>query len=138
MQEILDHSSDSHGRNSLLATYIHFQACVPQPESRNYGPPLVQRPLSIPPQRKHSQRSSSHPDVHANLQPDSNVPNVDAEVSSVLRGVERKASFRGDPLAAAAAASARQSQRKLLHEEIALLWAMANSSARDAVFSNAW
>ncbi|KZR95844.1 Dedicator of cytokinesis protein, partial [Daphnia magna] len=28
--EILDHLNDPHGRNSLLATYVHFQACVPQ------------------------------------------------------------------------------------------------------------
>ena len=127
----MDQSNDHHGRNSLLATYIHYQACVPQ-ESRAYGP-ILQRPLSIPPQRKHS-RSTSQPEVHVNLD---TLSTCDIEVSSsILRspgtgGMERSPSFRADHRLA-------HHQKKLLHEEIALLWAMASNSARDAVFSNAW
>jgi len=126
LQEILDHLNDQHGRNGLLSTYIHFQACVPQ-ESRSYGP-VLQRPMSVPPQRKHS-RSTSQPEVHANLE----TLALDAEVNGALRGMERAGSLRGvDPNAS------RMTQRKYLHEEISLLWTICNSSSRDAVFSNSW
>lgn len=94
-------------------------------------------------QRKHS-RSISQPDVHGdNLA-------LDVDISGCLRGIERANSLRtaiGDPSAAilaqvAAAAphqtAARIAHRKLLHEEIALLWTMAAGSAKDVVFSNAW
>ena len=120
----MDHSNDQHGRNNLLATYVYFQACVPQ-ESRAYGP-MLQRPLSIPPQRKH--RSTSHPDAHANLES----LGLDAEISGVLRSAERAGTPRGvqDP--------GSRLQKKCLHEEIALLWTMSNSAARDVLFSNAW
>ena len=97
-----------HGRNGLLATYLQFQACVPQ-ENRCYGP-VVQRPMSIPPQRKHN-RSASHPEV-----------NVD-----VIDAVDMMAG----PGPAAAGG-------KLLHEEIALLWTISNTSSRDVIYSNSW
>ena len=79
-------------------------------------------------QRKHS-RSTSQPEVHANLE----TLALDAEVNGALRGMERAGSLRGvDPNAS------RMAQRKYLHEEISLLWTICNSSSRDAVFSNSW
>jgi hypothetical protein len=127
-QEILDHLNDLHGRNSLLATYVHFQACVPQ-ESRAYGP-AQHRPLSIPPQRKQHRRTSQ-PEVHLNAD---NL-GLDAEINSCLKGAERNSNSRGG---VESPATSRASLRKLLHEEIALLWAMSTNTSRDAVFSNAW
>ncbi|XP_046442972.1 dedicator of cytokinesis protein 7-like isoform X3 [Daphnia pulex] len=126
--EILDHLNDLHGRNSLLATYVHFQACVPQ-ESRAYGP-AQHRPLSIPPQRKQHRRTSQ-PEVHLNAD---NL-GLDAEINSCLKGAERNSNSRGG---VESPTTSRPSLRKLLHEEIALLWAMSTNTSRDAVFSNAW
>ena len=125
-QEILDHLNDHHGRNNLLATYVHFQACVPQ-EGRVYGTTL-HRPLSVPPQRKQN-RSTSQPEVHAETL------GLDAEINSCLKGVDRASSVRGG---VESPTSARHSQRKLLHEEIALLWAMSINTSREVIFSNAW
>jgi hypothetical protein len=127
-QEILDHLNDLHGRNSLLATYVHFQACVPQ-ENRVYGP-TQHRSLSIPPQRKHNRRTSQ-PEVHLNA----DNMGLDTEINSCLKGAERISSVRGG---VESPTTARPSQRKLLHEEIALLWAMSTNTSRDVVFSNAW
>ena len=122
----MDQSNDSHGRNGLLATYIQFQACVPQ-ENRSYGP-VLQRPLSVPPQRKHG---------HPLLEPSVDSVGKEAlEIIGGLRAMGRGAA--GTPSLADPGPSARIGQRKLLHEEIALLWAMSNSSSRDVVFSNSW
>lgn len=55
-QEILEHLNDAHGRNSLLATYVHYQACIPPEQHAAVGVPV--RPLSMPPQRKLGRRSS--------------------------------------------------------------------------------
>lgn len=101
---------------------------MPQ-ENRNYGP-VLQRPLSIPPQRKHG-RSASHPDV--------NVEHLGAETDvngGGYRTTERTGSAQRGVLDAAAAS--RQNQRKLLHEELALLWTISNTSSRDVVYSNSW
>lgn len=123
----MDHLNDQHGRNSLLSTYVHFQACVPQ-EGRVYGP-AAHRPQSMPPQRKHN-RSTSQSEVHLNVE---NL-GLDAEISSCLKGVDRASSVRGVD----SSQSTRVNQSKLLHEEIALLWAMSTNAFRDVVFSNAW
>lgn len=121
--------NDHHGRNSLLATYLHFQACVPQ-EGRGYGPGS-HRPQSMPPQRKHN-RSTSQSEAHSNVE----TMGLDAEISSCLsKGIDRTSSIRvGTDLSA----PTRPGQNKLLHEEIALLWAMPTNTSRDVIFSNAW
>lgn len=112
----------------MLATYVHFQACVPQ-ENRVCCPPQ-HRPLSLPPQRKHNRRISQ-PEVHLNVE---NV-GLDAEINSCLKGVDRANNVKsGNDFTS----TAWPSQRKLLHEEIGLLWAMSTNASRDVVFSNAW
>jgi len=55
------------------------------------------------------------------------------EIIGGLRGMGR-----GVAATAGLTDPALNSRRKLLHEEIALLWTMSNSSSRDAVFSNSW
>ena len=60
---------------------------------------------------------------------------LDAEINSCLKGSERTSSSRGG---VESPTTSRPNQRKLLHEEIALLWAMSTNTSRDGVFSNAW
>lgn len=98
-------------------------------EGRVYGP-TANRPLSVPPQRKHN-KTTSQPDVHSNVEN----AGFDAEINNCLKATERTTGLRAG---VELPASTRASQRKLLHEEIALLWAMSTSASRDVVFSNAW
>ncbi|KZS01689.1 putative Dedicator of cytokinesis protein, partial [Daphnia magna] len=92
--------------------------------------PPQHRPLSLPPQRKHNRRISQ-PEVHLNVE---NV-GLDAEINSCLKGVDRANNVKsGNDFTS----TAWPSQRKLLHEEIGLLWAMSTNASRDVVFSNAW
>ena len=123
----LDHLNDHHGRNNLLATYVHFQALVLQ-EDRLFGTTL-HRPLSVPPQRK-CNRSKSQPEVHAEtLEKYAN--------NSCLKGANRSNSVRGDGVESPSLA--RHSQRKLLHEEIVSLWvAMHQETPLNLIFPNAW
>ncbi|KAK7862685.1 hypothetical protein R5R35_000927 [Gryllus longicercus] len=133
---------DQNGRHSLLTTYITFQCSLPHPfgnQPSGYSPPqspsgFAPRPLSLPPQRnRHLSRSSSNPDVHAQMADEEEV-NVGSS-----RGLDRTSSVRNGPgQDNFMYISANSPPLKIVHEELALQWVVSNGSARDHAIANSW
>ncbi|XP_076269946.1 dedicator of cytokinesis isoform X1 [Rhynchophorus ferrugineus] len=106
---------DHHGRNALLATYIHFQCNLPHPLSQGNqgslhweGGPLI--------------RSNSNPDLEvSHYQP---------------RGLDRASSMRvpsNEPISPTFTTCPR-----IVHQELAYQWTITSGRNKDLAMQNAW
>ncbi|XP_068130412.1 dedicator of cytokinesis protein 6 isoform X7 [Hyperolius riggenbachi] len=155
----LETSQDQHGRNGLLASYLHYAFHLPSdmPAQLNMslantsGPPAVHsatlsratgRPSSLNLTRCRS-ISNSNPDL-------TSTPGTadDEEVQRIMggKGIDRSHSWVNSAYCPGGPKSVqRRNQpssntelRQLLHEELALQWVVSASPVREAALSQAW
>ncbi|XP_074640781.1 dedicator of cytokinesis protein 7-like [Tubulanus polymorphus] len=139
---LLDEKNDCHNRNNILISYIQYCAILPIPDmsSTPTSPCMVASPsperfatigrpstLAIP---RQFQRSNSDPDLS-----NSNPGSPETDYSGYIAKADRSGSMRQthDPLYIP-----KIHGKKLVHEEIALLWVMSNGTARQLSLENAW
>ncbi|KAH1008877.1 hypothetical protein HUJ05_009380 [Dendroctonus ponderosae] len=110
--------SDQHGRNSLLATYVHYQCNLPHPVSNGArGAPLWDSGSLLV-------RSNSNPDLEvSHYQP---------------RGLDRAASMRVPPNDAVSPTLANYSCPRIVHQELAYQWTITSGRNKDLAMQNAW
>ncbi|KAM3925869.1 dedicator of cytokinesis protein 6 isoform 3-T3 [Leptodactylus fuscus] len=148
----LEGSQDQHGRNGLLASYLHYAFHLPSdmPAQLNSSLSTAQststyhsatlsratgRPSSLNLARCRS-ISNSNPDLTST--PGST---DDEEVQKIMGGKSNERSpnrissyMEGD----ASSAQPRPVAKKLLHEELALQWVVSGTPVREAALSQAW
>uniref|UniRef100_A0A3B4E640 Dedicator of cytokinesis 6 n=1 Tax=Pygocentrus nattereri TaxID=42514 RepID=A0A3B4E640_PYGNA len=138
----LEGNQDQHGRNSLLASYIHYCFRLPttEPASTHTGEACLLldfyatlsratgRPSSLHLSRSKS-ISNSNPDLA------STPASPDEEVQRIIgskRGANRMSAF------IESASFLSPPSRHLLHEELALQWVVSTSTVREAALQQAW
>ncbi|XP_064467293.1 dedicator of cytokinesis protein 6-like [Ornithodoros turicata] len=151
---LLSDEEDQHGRNALLASWIHFQCALP-PATELYpalGSPtaecstatLGRLPSSNTTVRWTMGRSSSQPDlVTASLLEESEVQqqHVGASPHSGGRPLDRTASMRPQGCMAAGGQPMVQGPgtwRRPLHEELLLQWVVSSGPSRDLALAHSW
>ncbi|XP_072532651.1 dedicator of cytokinesis protein 7 isoform X4 [Salminus brasiliensis] len=118
----LEGNQDQHGRNSLLASYIHY--CFHLPTTEPTSPPTVGGPAyELPIQYATLSRATARP-------------------SSLHLSRSKSISNSNPDLASTPASPDEEVQRiigsKLLHEELALQWVVSTSTVREAALQQAW
>ncbi|KAL1514145.1 hypothetical protein ABEB36_003452 [Hypothenemus hampei] len=101
---------DQHGRNSLLATYIHYQCNLPHPTTNvsNWESSLI--------------RSNSNPDLEvSHYQP---------------KGLDRAASMRVPPTEPVSPSVSYCP--RIVHQELAYQWTITSGRNKDLAMQNAW
>ncbi|KAI4895013.1 hypothetical protein NFI96_016225 [Prochilodus magdalenae] len=147
----LEGNLDQHGRNSLLASYIHY--CFRLPTTEPTPPPTVGGPsYELPIQYATLSRATARPSS-LHLSRSKSISNSNPDLAStpaspdeeVQRIIGSKASERGANRMSAFIESAsflsppsRHIARKLLHEELALQWVVSTSTVREAALQQAW
>ncbi|KAE8609711.1 hypothetical protein XENTR_v10011887 [Xenopus tropicalis] len=148
----LEGNHDQHGRNNLLASYIHYVFRLPNtdPNSPSPGPGglggsmhyatmarSANRPASLNLNRSRS-LSNSNPDI-------SGTPtSPDDEVRSIIgsKGLDRSNSWvnTGGPKGAQWGTNLSPSAEtvQLFHEELALQWVVCSGMVREAALQQAW
>lgn len=146
VHEILEEKNDHNGRNSLLASYVHYTCSLPHPglihqsSAVNFaslanasGYNTLGRPSSLPLSRQNYQRSTSNPDLAG-----STPTSPDAEVGNFMgRYMERGGSMRGEELAQQMFGN-KTSAKKFVHEELALQWSVLSGPIRETAMTYSW
>uniref|UniRef100_A0A8C4T3H7 Dedicator of cytokinesis 6 n=2 Tax=Erpetoichthys calabaricus TaxID=27687 RepID=A0A8C4T3H7_ERPCA len=151
----LDGNQDQHGRNSLLASYVHYCFHLPSFDpglhggSPPYGGPIQYATLSRATGRPSSLNLSRSKSI-SNSNPDlATTPHSpDEEVQKIIgnKGIDRSHSWVNSAYAPGGPkAVLRRNQpnssgdlKQLLHEELALQWVVSTSSVREAALQQAW
>ncbi|XP_041097982.1 dedicator of cytokinesis protein 7-like isoform X6 [Polyodon spathula] len=148
----LEGSQDQHGRNSLLASYIHYCFHLPSQESGLLGSMMGSPPYGGPIQCATLSRATGRPSSLnlsrsrsiSNSNPDltSTPTSPDEEVQKIIG--TKAAEWTPNRMSAfvntsySSSSQARQTARKLLHEELALQWVVSTSSVKEASLQQAW
>uniref|UniRef100_A0A7N6FD66 Dedicator of cytokinesis 6 n=1 Tax=Anabas testudineus TaxID=64144 RepID=A0A7N6FD66_ANATE len=139
----LEGNQDQHGRNNLLASYIHY--CFRLPTAEPTVPPMpmqyatlsraTARPSSLHLSRSKS-ISNSNPDLASTpVSPDEEVQRIIGSKAND-RSCNRMSAFLDS--VALFSVPTRQITKKLLHEELALQWVVSTSTVREAALQQAW
>ncbi|CDQ97842.1 unnamed protein product [Oncorhynchus mykiss] len=148
----LEGNQDQHGRNNLLASYIHY--CFHLPTAEPAMPPTggATPAYELPIQYATLSRATARPST-LHLARSKSISNSNPDLAStptspdeeVQRIIGSKASDRGSNRMSAFVDSAtfcsaptRQIAKKLLHEELALQWVVSTSTVREAALQQAW
>nr|CAD7445964.1 unnamed protein product [Timema bartmani] len=124
---------DQHGRHSLLTTYLSYQCMLPHPIQAELASLQDRGYTSFPSNRTKHIRSSSNPDIHNFVSGD------DAEINSLMRGLDRTSSMREGPSQENMLyGEPRSHPLKVAHEELALQWVVSSGAAREFAMANAW
>ncbi|XP_027052730.1 dedicator of cytokinesis protein 7-like, partial [Pocillopora damicornis] len=151
---LLENSQDEHGRNQLLASYITYVFSAPYNHSPPSSPDHYTEPsrsASIPVglQSKARQKmSSSNPQLNSadEQQPsyttgkwvdEEEEPRM-AEVMNLPGNRSSMAESRPSSLAVPGLVLGSSNNRKLVHEELALQWAVASGPVRELAMGHAW
>ncbi|KAM4721925.1 dedicator of cytokinesis protein 7 isoform 4-T4 [Rhinophrynus dorsalis] len=146
----LEGNQDQHGRNNLLASYIHYVFRLPNtdPNSPSPGPGglggsmhyatmarSANRPASLNLNRSRS-LSNSNPDI-------SGTPtSPDDEVRSIIgsKALDRcnRMSSHTETSSFLQTLTGRLPTKKLFHEELALQWVVCSGNVREAALQQAW
>lgn len=132
----LSHRNDNHGRNSLLSTYITYQAHLPHldPAISNYQHGRMPKGSSLPGR----QGPFGEPGFMAD---DDEIRNIMRNFQSHQYGLDgtdgNLASRLGSDLGALAALG-NASVGKLVHEQLALQLTLSKDSSRDSVLECSW
>ncbi|TSZ68955.1 Dedicator of cytokinesis protein 8 [Bagarius yarrelli] len=148
----LEGNQDQHGRNNLLASYIHF--CFHLPTTEPVAPPTVSgSSYELPIQYATLSRATARPSSLllsrsksiSNSNPDlaSTPTSTDEEVQRIIGNKEasERASNRMSAFVQSSSSLApplKHMTRKLLHEELALQWVVSTSLVREAALQQAW
>uniref|UniRef100_A0A673WW64 Dedicator of cytokinesis 6 n=1 Tax=Salmo trutta TaxID=8032 RepID=A0A673WW64_SALTR len=153
----LEGNQDQHGRNNLLASYIHY--CFHLPTC----PPLLPDPggatpaYELPIQYATLSRATARPStLHlacsksiSNSNPDlaSTPTSPDEEVQRIIasKGIDRSHSWVNSAYAPGGSRAVLRRDtnftcelKQLLHEELALQWVVSTSTVREAALQQAW
>uniref|UniRef100_A0A673WPE3 Dedicator of cytokinesis 6 n=1 Tax=Salmo trutta TaxID=8032 RepID=A0A673WPE3_SALTR len=148
----LEGNQDQHGRNNLLASYIHYcfhlPTCPPLLPDPGGATPAYELPIQYATLSRATARpstlhlacsksiSNSNPDLASTpTSPDEEVQRIIASKASD-RGCNRMSAFVDS--ATFCSAPTRQIAKKLLHEELALQWVVSTSTVREAALQQAW
>uniref|UniRef100_A0A673WXV3 Dedicator of cytokinesis 6 n=1 Tax=Salmo trutta TaxID=8032 RepID=A0A673WXV3_SALTR len=158
----LEGNQDQHGRNNLLASYIHYcfhlPTCPPLLPDPGGATPAYELPIQYATLSRATARpstlhlacsksiSNSNPDLASTpTSPDEEVQRIIASKVSSTSNTNQMASDRGCNRMSAFVDSAtfcsaptRQIAKKLLHEELALQWVVSTSTVREAALQQAW
>ncbi|ELU18915.1 hypothetical protein CAPTEDRAFT_161690 [Capitella teleta] len=136
LQNIMDMKCDQHGRNASLTSYIQYACTLPHPEPAPTMPSpggpgsyaTLGRPSSLNVIKSSHQRSNSDPDL-----PNSNPGSPDPD-NAALSGPNADLTFRQQP----PEGSMPNRNKKMVHEEVALMWVVSSGSIRELALSNSW
>ncbi|XP_027897373.1 dedicator of cytokinesis protein 7 isoform X3 [Xiphophorus couchianus] len=146
----LEGNQDQHGRNNLLASYVHYVFRLPTAEP--VMPPAGTHPYEMPvqyatlsratgrPSSLHLSRSksisNSNPDLATTpISPDEEVQRIIGSKASD-HSCNRMSAFLDS--VALLTVPTRPITKKLLHEELALQWVVSTSAVREATLQQAW
>ncbi|XP_032443379.1 dedicator of cytokinesis protein 7 isoform X1 [Xiphophorus hellerii] len=146
----LEGNQDQHGRNNLLASYVHYVFRLPTAEP--VMPPAGAHPYEMPvqyatlsratgrPSSLHLSRSksisNSNPDLATTpISPDEEVQRIIGSKASD-HSCNRMSAFLDS--VALLTVPTRPITKKLLHEELALQWVVSTSAVREATLQQAW
>ncbi|TKR95511.1 hypothetical protein L596_009672 [Steinernema carpocapsae] len=120
---LLDSFSDSHGRSSLLSTYIHYhKISLKDPLGFSVTPSTSQSGPNAP-------KASFDPEeVHSPLE--------NSDLFEIIRDFERSASTAKATTFDSIDGSCKN--HKLMHEELVRLWVTSTGAAREMAFINSW
>ncbi|CAH2310883.1 dedicator of cytokinesis 7 isoform X6 [Pelobates cultripes] len=146
----LEGNHDQHGRNNLLASFIHYVFRLPNPDPNSPSPGpgglggsmhyatmarSANRPGSLNLNRSRS-LSNSNPDI-------SGTPtSPDDEVRSIIgnKAMDRcnRMSSHTETSSFLQTLTGRLPTKKLFHEELALQWVVSSGTVREAALQQAW
>ncbi|XP_063283924.1 dedicator of cytokinesis protein 7 isoform X5 [Pelobates fuscus] len=146
----LEGNHDQHGRNNLLASFIHYVFRLPNPDPNSPSPGpgglggsmhyatmarSANRPASLNLNRSRS-LSNSNPDI-------SGTPtSPDDEVRSIIgnKAMDRcnRMSSHTETSSFLQTLTGRLPTKKLFHEELALQWVVSSGTVREAALQQAW
>ncbi|XP_053549637.1 dedicator of cytokinesis protein 7 isoform X10 [Bombina bombina] len=147
----LEANHDQHGRNNLLASYIHYVFRLPNTDPNSPSPGAgglggsmhyatmarsANRPASLNLNRSRS-LSNSNPDI-------SGTPSSpDDEVRTIIgsKGLDRscnRMSSHTETSSFLQTLTGRLPTKKLFHEELALQWVVCSGTVREAALQQAW
>ncbi|CAL8265314.1 unnamed protein product [Gadus morhua 'NCC'] len=152
----LEGNQDQHGRNNLLASYIHY--CFHLPTVEPSVPPTTGTPpYELPIQYATLSRASGRPSsLHlsrsksiSNSNPDlaTSPATPDQEVQRIIgsKGIDRSHSWVNSAYGPGGPRSVLRRNpnsscdlKQLLHEELALQWVVSTSAVREASLQQAW
>uniref|UniRef100_M3ZDB1 Dedicator of cytokinesis 6 n=1 Tax=Xiphophorus maculatus TaxID=8083 RepID=M3ZDB1_XIPMA len=149
----LEGNQDQHGRNNLLASYVHYVFRLPTAEP--IMPPAGERPMPVQyatlsratgrPSSLHLSRSKSISNSNPDLATTPISP--DEEVQRIIgsKGIDRSHSWVNSAYAPGGSRSVLRRNpnsscelKQLLHEELALQWVVSTSAVREATLQQAW
>ncbi|XP_069126839.1 dedicator of cytokinesis protein 7-like isoform X2 [Argopecten irradians] len=143
VHELLEEKNDHNGRNSLLASYIHFCSSLPHPGmvhqttlpnlNSSSGYNTLGRPSSLPVSKQPYQRSNSNPDLAG-----STPTSPDNEVQGIVGGryLDRTGSMRGEDMLSQLFPKMRG--KKTVHEELTLQWLVLSGPVREVALAHSW
>ncbi|CAF0791221.1 unnamed protein product [Rotaria sordida] len=144
-RDLLADLNDTHGRNRLLLTYIHYECTLHTPTETDMtavsSKSASLRPNSLYFQRR-VPRSTSNPDLPSpSLSPEDEMalaaanggfisPNNSSgkQIGEISQGVIKDAAY----------SNKTSQQRKPLHEELLFQWVVSSGATRDFAFGNSW
>uniref|UniRef100_A0A8C8FIQ9 C2 DOCK-type domain-containing protein n=1 Tax=Oncorhynchus tshawytscha TaxID=74940 RepID=A0A8C8FIQ9_ONCTS len=153
----LEGNQDQHGRNNLLASYIHY--CFHLPTAEPAMPPTggATPAYELPIQYATLSRTTARPStLHlarsksiSNSNPDlaSTPTSPDEEVQRIIgsKGIDRSHSWVNSAYAPGGSRAVLRRNpnftcelKQLLHEELALQWVVSTSTVREAALQQAW
>ncbi|XP_073227641.1 dedicator of cytokinesis protein 7-like isoform X3 [Porites lutea] len=152
LYQMPENSQDEHGRNHLLASYITYVFSAPfshsPSASPDYYPGEPGRSTSIPRQSKARQKmSSSNPQLNATLSDEHNESHGSGKWINDEQEIDEGLTIPGNrsSMAEARAGSLNVpglgpggSSKKLVHEELALQWAVASGHLKETAMAHAW
>uniref|UniRef100_A0A7N6FKZ0 Dedicator of cytokinesis 6 n=1 Tax=Anabas testudineus TaxID=64144 RepID=A0A7N6FKZ0_ANATE len=144
----LEGNQDQHGRNNLLASYIHY--CFRLPTAEPTVPPMPMQYATLSratarPSSLHLSRSKSISNSNPDLA--STPVSPDEEVQRIIgsKGIDRSHSWVNSAYAPGGSRSVLRRNpnsscelKQLLHEELALQWVVSTSTVREAALQQAW
>uniref|UniRef100_A0AAQ4RHX2 Dedicator of cytokinesis 6 n=1 Tax=Gasterosteus aculeatus aculeatus TaxID=481459 RepID=A0AAQ4RHX2_GASAC len=152
----LEGNQDQHGRNNLLASYVHYCFRLPTAEptvppaagAQSYDMPMQYATLSRTTVRPSSLQLARSKSI-SNSNPDlaSTPVSPDEEVQRIIagKGIDRSHSWVNSAYAPGGSRSVLRRNpnsscelKQLLHEELALQWVVSTSSVREAALQQAW
>ncbi|XP_012734020.1 dedicator of cytokinesis protein 7 isoform X2 [Fundulus heteroclitus] len=151
----LEGNQDQHGRNNLLASYIHYvfrlptaEPAMPPTGSHSYEMPVQYATLSRATGRPSSLLLSRSKSI-SNSNPDlaSTPISPDEEVQRIIgsKGIDRSHSWVNSAYAPGGSRSVLRRNpnsscelKQLLHEELALQWVVSTALVREAAMQQAW
>uniref|UniRef100_A0A8C5CJV4 Dedicator of cytokinesis protein 7-like n=1 Tax=Gadus morhua TaxID=8049 RepID=A0A8C5CJV4_GADMO len=148
----LEGNQDQHGRNNLLASYIHYCFHLPTVEP-TAGTPPYELPIQYAtlsrasgrPSSLHLSRSKSISNSNPDLATSPATP--DQEVQRIIgsKGIDRSHSWVNSAYGPGGPRSVLRRNpnsscdlKQLLHEELALQWVVSTSAVREASLQQAW